>query len=128
MCSLTVQLLLRCYDNNETLLLRYKHDNGNRLGARPQILVRPSQRSDQQRHCYTFPNTETTPAALILWDNSNPDQYWIVENRNSASSPRDFDRNLPSSGLAIWWVDHPTNSLTLIDASRLSLLATRYQL
>ncbi len=91
--------------------------------CRPRILVRPSQRSDHQRHCYTFPNSETSPAALILWDNSNPDQYWLVENRNMASSPRDFDRHLPASGLAIWWVDAATNALSLLDASRLSVLA-----
>jgi M6 family metalloprotease-like protein len=83
---------------------------------RPKILVKPSQRADRARHCYTFPNSETTPAAVILWDQNQPNEYWIVENRHKPSSPRGFDRDLPESGLAVWWVDDRFAQLSLIDA------------
>ena len=83
---------------------------------RPRVLVKPSQRSDRARHCYTFPNSETTPAALILWDQSQPNEYWIVENRYKPGSARNFDRDLPESGLAIWWRDDAKDSLSLVDA------------
>lgn len=83
---------------------------------RPKILVKPSQRADRARHCYAFPNSETTPAALILWDVNQPNEYWIVENRYKPGSPRNFDRDLPESGLAIWWVDGATGALSLVDA------------
>jgi M6 family metalloprotease-like protein len=88
---------------------------------RPRILVKPSQRADQQPHCFTFPNTETTPAALILWDNNQPNEYWIVENRHKGSSARSFERDLPESGLAIWWVNEATDALSLVDAHDPSL-------
>ena len=87
---------------------------------RPRILVKASQRGDRARHCFTFPNAATTPAALILWDQNQPNEYWIVENRHKASSPRGFDRDLPESGLAVWWVDEQLDSLSLVDARTVS--------
>jgi M6 family metalloprotease-like protein len=87
---------------------------------RPKILVKPSQRADHQRHCYAFPNTETTPAALILWDANQPDEYWIVENRYKGGSPRNFDRGLSESGMAIWWVNERVDSLSLVDARNIA--------
>lgn len=83
---------------------------------RPRILVKPSQRADRARQCYAFNSSEHTPSALILWDASQPNEYWIVENRYKPASPRNFDRDLPESGLAIWWVHERDNILALVDA------------
>lgn len=92
---------------------------------RPRILVKPSQRADHLRHCYTFPNTETTPAALILWDANQPNEYWMVENRYKAGSARNFEPGLVESGLAIWWVDERRDSLSLVDARFLATYPQR---
>jgi hypothetical protein len=88
---------------------------------RPRVLVKPSQRNDRARHCYTFPNSETNPAALILWDQNQPNEYWIVENRYKPGSARNFERDLPESGLAIWWVNEATDSVSIVDARDLSM-------
>jgi hypothetical protein len=69
---------------------------------------------------YTFPAIETTPAAMILLPSSprtpTGNEYWILENRNKSSSPRDFDKDIPDSGLAIWWVDEAGSMVALVDA------------
>ncbi len=92
---------------------------------RPRMLVKASQRPDQQRHCYSFPNTETTPAAVILWDANQPNEYWMVENRYKPGSPKNFERGLPESGLAIWWVDERVDSVSLIDGRNTALFPQR---
>lgn len=69
---------------------------------------------------YTFPSVQITPAALILLPTSpstpSGDEYWILENRFKPSSPFDFDRDIPESGLAIWWVDEVNDQVALVDA------------
>lgn len=87
---------------------------------RPRILVKPTRRTDNSRHCFSFPASESTPAALILWDNNQPNEYWIVENKHKGSSARNFEAHLPESGLAIWWVNEATNQLYLVDARDVS--------
>jgi M6 family metalloprotease-like protein len=80
---------------------------------RPRILTE----SRAQRRCYSFPAIEQTPAALILYNSRKPGEYWIVENRDAASSPRNFESGLPESGLALWWVDGSSDSPRLVNAS-----------
>ena len=69
---------------------------------------------------YTFPAIQVTPAALILLPTSplipSGDEYWILENRFKPSSPFDFDRDIPESGMAIWWVDEVSDQVSLVDA------------
>lgn len=90
--------------------------------------------------CLAFPASERSPAALVLLnplkDPLDADEYWIVENRNKASSVCDgcllfippfdveegvFDSALPESGLAVWWVSKGTwygqDDVRLVDAS-----------
>jgi M6 family metalloprotease-like protein len=82
---------------------------------RPRIL-----RLGEPGRCYSFPASESTPAALILVPNYpspfDGSEYWIIENRYKNASSRDFDSNLPASGLAIWYVKETTNSLSFVDA------------
>ena len=76
--------------------------------------------------CLAFPASESSPTALVLLAPQDPhqtDEYWIVENRHKPSSDCGscvlnlpqflgynpgkvgvFDRDLPESGLAVWWV------------------------
>ncbi len=55
--------------------------------------------------CYNFPTSNANPAALIIWDNKVPNQYFVVENRHRASSPYGFDAGIGEDGLAIWCVN-----------------------
>jgi hypothetical protein len=43
-----------------------------------------------------------------------------VENRFQAGSARRFETGLPESGLAIWWVDETTHTISLVDAGNLT--------
>lgn len=95
--------------------------------------------------CLAFPASESVPAALVLLDPLkdplSAQEYWIVENRHKPSSDCDgcvlnlpeflgfdaaqvgiFDRDLPESGLAVWWVSEGTwyeghDDVRLVDAS-----------
>lgn len=93
---------------------------------RPKILEGVANRPDKMRHCYTFNAVENAVSALILCDRANPDEYWIVENRHKDSSPRGFERDLPESGLAVWWVNANTNEIHLVDANNPSERPSTY--
>lgn len=67
--------------------------------------------------CLSFPAIESQPAALIRWVGTSPNEFWIFENRNKKSSPRDFESGLPDEGIAIWWVDMTSGEIHLIDAN-----------
>jgi hypothetical protein len=54
-----------------------------------------------------LPSSPSTPTG---------DEYWLVENRHRESSARNFDRDIPESGLAIWWVNETANTVSLVDA------------
>lgn len=89
-----------------------------RLGwIKPKILEKPVHRPDGERHCYGFPASESTPAAVILYARDRADQFWVLENRYKPASPGGMDRELPESGLAVWWVDTSTNKVYLVDAN-----------
>lgn len=89
--------------------------------ARPKIRMRDGVLSE----CLSFPASELLPAGLIV----NPVatatttgtvcQYWVVENRNPASStPGNWDRALPDSGICVWYVRQflGATEIHLIDA------------
>ncbi len=93
----------------------------------PKILTTVQYREDQERKCLSFPAIETTPAAIVLYSELAPDEYWIIENKNISSSPRNFERDLPESGLAVWWSRMDSDELWLVDASNPSEVPTTYQ-
>lgn len=71
------------------------------------------------QQCYSFPNSELSQAALVLYTERYPDECWIIENRcNNCSMVSNFDSGLPESGLAVWWLDLKTENVVLIDASK----------
>ena len=71
--------------------------------------------------CLSMPAIENQPAALVRWIGNSPDECWIIENRNKASSARKFEDGLPEDGLAIWWVNLVTTEIHLIDAKNAGL-------
>ena len=66
--------------------------------------------------CYSLPPSEAFPAAIVLYSDASPDEYWIVENRDARFDPFGFDGGLPDSGLAIWWVEAASGRLALVQA------------
>lgn len=48
-----------------------------------------------------IPAIETTPAIFLLPFDGNPDEYWLVENRQKTG----FDSTLPGTGLLIYHID-----------------------
>jgi M6 family metalloprotease-like protein len=77
--------------------------------------------------CISLTAIENQPTALIRWTSTAPDEMWIFENKNIASSPRKFEAGLPESGLAVWYVDLLTENVILIDNSKGSLVPTSYK-
>lgn len=93
----------------------------------PKVLLPANQRIGGERKCYNFPPVEQTPAALVLFSPANPDEFWIVENKNKSASARNFEADLPESGLAIWWArTNDDNSPTLIQFNDPTKIPTEY--
>jgi hypothetical protein len=67
--------------------------------------------------CYALRPSEAFPAALILYSDSAPDEYWMIENRDARYDNFGFDSGLPDNGLAIWWVDANTGRIALIPST-----------
>ncbi len=86
----------------------------------PKILEISTLRESGVRECLTFPASESIPAALVLWSSEMPEEFFIVENKNSASGNFGFE-NLPENGLAIWWSPMVGNNLHLVNFKKLDL-------
>ena len=84
---------------------------------KPKILLPAEDRIPAGLKCYTISNSETHPVAVILYHNGAPDECFIIENKSISGSARNFNSQLPSEGLAIWWLNTTTGALRLIDAS-----------
>jgi M6 family metalloprotease-like protein len=67
--------------------------------------------------CYAFRPSEAVPAALVLYADSAPDEYWILENRDARFDAFGFDSGLPDNGLAVWWVDANTGRIALVPST-----------
>lgn len=78
-------------------------------------------------HTYSFPNSASLPAALILYDMRYPDECWVIENRcHDCKVLANFDSGLPESGLAVWWVHLLSGKVILISASTPGLKPEEY--
>lgn len=84
---------------------------------RPKILLPAAERLPAGLKCFTISNSEAHPMAVVLYHNGSPDECFIIENKSISGSVRNFNSQLPSEGLAIWWLNTSTGSLRLIDAS-----------
>lgn len=84
---------------------------------KPKILLPAAERLPTGLKCYTISNSETHPMAVVLYHNGSPDECFILENKSVSGSVRNFNSQLPSEGLAIWWFNTTTGALRLIDAS-----------
>ena len=78
--------------------------------------IKPNIIQGHKGDCLKFPNSEKHKAALIVvppeefLSPTGVLEYWIVENRNKASSAGGYDEALPESGLAIWYTATGTYS------------------
>ncbi|NOT38716.1 MAG: hypothetical protein HOP11_15185 [Saprospiraceae bacterium] len=71
----------------------------------PKILATTISRFGTSPQCIQIPAVESGKSAFILYDPKFPDEYWMVENRNKASSKYNFEKGLDDEGLIIWWID-----------------------
>ena len=79
------------------------------------------------RHTYSFPNSASYPAAMVLYNMRYPDECWVIENRcNDCKTLANFDSGLPESGLAVWWVNLLTGKVILISAATPGLKPEQY--
>lgn len=83
----------------------------------PKILEQPRLRDGGVRKCFAFSSSESSPAALVLWSSANPDEFFVIENRNREASRYEFDNGLPEDGLAVWWASTASDEIRLIDYS-----------
>lgn len=70
---------------------------------KPKILEIPAHRISGQLDTLAFPASENNEAALVLWTEDAPDEFFVIENRHLASSALGFDNGLPDEGIGVWW-------------------------
>lgn len=54
---------------------------------------------------YALRSANAGNEAIVLYMDTAPEEYWIIENRYAADDVWRADTSLPQSGLLIWWVD-----------------------
>jgi M6 family metalloprotease-like protein len=86
--------------NSFRRILLNPHDRMKLGWIRPRIL-----QPDYANVWLKVPTAAATQAALVLLDPARPDEYWLLENRNKSGSGASLvERDLPTEGLAVWWV------------------------
>lgn len=93
---------------------------------RPRILDVPENRPDHARHCYEFPASETTPAAVVLYTGSTPDEFYIIENRYAPSASFGFESGFRENGLAVWWASTTSDAIRLVSFKHWGRIPTTY--
>lgn len=83
----------------------------------PRVLLPAAQRMLTGLRCYSFAPIESQPSAVVLYSEDSPNECFVIENRTHSGSARNFNEDMPSEGLAIWWLDLNTGDVRLIDAS-----------
>lgn len=77
---------------------------------KPKLLLSEALRTPRGRHCFSLRAIEKYNEALIFYDPEpiSGHGFYLMENRNKASSRFDFDE-VDYEGLAIWWCDEKDN-------------------